>query len=311
MDGPFAALSRFAAAHHGLFRIGDARDRKVSEDRLQTLVDQGWCRRVSVGVYQISGAPATGRQAILAEVWSHRCYAVASHRAAAHLRQLLGYRVAQPEVSLRHGSNQRGRARVHVSLWLPDPHVNSVDHIPTTTVPRTIFDLAGIEPMGRIEAVLDDALSRKLCTLEQMTNVMFALGRRGRRGTATMGLLLDDRGEGYVPPASELERRARRIFRDAGVPMPEFEVDLGDDDWIGRVDCVWRAERLIVELDGQRYHGSRSARERDRIRDNRLIAAGWRVIRITWDDLQRRPDDIVRQIRRALLAGAAPNPNFL
>ena len=61
---------------------------------------------------------------------------------------------------------------------------------------------------------------------------------------------------------------------------------------------------LVVELDGQRYHGSVSAREADRLRDNRLMAAGWRVIRITWEDLRDRPDAIVVQILAALAHAA-------
>ncbi len=48
-----------------------------------------------------------------------------------------------------------------------------------------------------------------------------------------------------------------------------------------KADFVWRRERLIVETDGYRFHGGRHAFERDRRRDQLLVAAGWRVIRIT------------------------------
>ena len=302
MDRSFRELAFFARDHHGLFRTDDARSARVSEDRLQTLVDAGWCERTSVGVYRVVGAPATGKQGILAEVWKHGGAAQASHRAAGYLSTLVGYRSSMPEVSLPFGSNQRGgrSGRVHVSLWLPSSHLTTIDRIPVTRVPRTIFDLAGVDPIGRVEVALDDALARRLCTLRQVNQVFFALARRGRKGTAAMRTLLEDRGEGYVPPASELERRARRVFAEGGVPAPEFEIHLGDDDLIGRVDCVWRAERLVVELDSERHHGSRSARERDRKRDNRLVAAGWRVIRITWDDLRDRPDAVVEQGLAAL-----------
>ncbi|MGN6696495.1 MAG: DUF559 domain-containing protein [Aquihabitans sp.] len=304
MDRPFAELARHASQHHGLFRTGDALERGVSKDRLQTLIDSGWCIRHATGVYRVAAAPLTGRQRVLAEVWGHRIGAVASHRGAAYLEGLVGYRTARPEVTLEHGSNQRGRGTVHVSLWLPSSHTTVIDNIPVTRVARTLFDLAGVEPQARVEIALDDALSRRLCTLREINRVFFALARRGRKGTAMMRELLEDRGEGYVPPASELERRARRIFAEAGLPVPAFEVELGEDEIIGRVDCVWRDARLIVELDGQRFHGSRSAREADRQRDNRLVAAGWRVIRVTWDDLKYRAEDIVDQIRRALASAA-------
>lgn len=302
MDRPFAELARHASNHHGLFRSGDAIERGIGRKRLETLIDSGWCVRLGIDVYRVAAAPATGRQALLAEVWAHRIGTVASHRGAAFLEKLVGYRTAVPEVTLEHGANQRGRGHVHVSLWLPRSHTTVIDNIPVTRVARTLFDLAGVDPRGRVEVALDDALSRRLCTLREINRVFFALARRGRKGTSTMRELLDDRGEGYVPPASELERRARRIFEAAGLPRPEFEVELGEDDVIGRVDCVWRAARLIVELDGQRFHGSLSAREADRRRDNRLVAAGWRVIRVTWHDLKDRPEDVVEEIRTALAA---------
>jgi REase_MTES_1575/Transcriptional regulator, AbiEi antitoxin len=296
----YAGLASFAASHHGLFRQSDASDHQITRSQLRRLVEQGWCTSISHGLYCVAAAPRTGRQAILAEVWAHEPGAVASHRAAAHLEALVGYRNPRPEVTLHRGRNQRRNQRVHTSLLLPEAHLTVIDGIPTTRVARTLFDLAGVEPAGRVEVALDDALSRKLCTLRQINQVFFALARRGRRGTASMRALLEARGEGYVPPASELERRARRLFVERGLPMPSFEVHLGDQELIGRVDCTWKAERLVVELDGRQYHGSVSAREADRLRDNRLMAAGWRVIRITWDDLRDRPDEIVDQIRAAL-----------
>jgi very-short-patch-repair endonuclease len=65
------------------------------------------------------------------------------------------------------------------------------------------------------------------------------------------------------------------------------------------VDFVWRAERLIVETDGHRTHGSRSAFERDRRRDQRLALAGWRVVRFTWRQTANDPlgvADVVRSL---------------
>ena len=191
---------------------------------------------------------------------------------------------------------------MHTSLWLPPGHTTTRDAIPITRVARTIFDLAGFEPIARVEMVIDDAISRGLATERQLENVFFALARRGRRGTAAMRELLEDRGPGYIAPASELERTARRLFAAHGVPQPRYEISLEADDVIGRVDCIWSESRLVVELDSHRFHGSKGARERDRKRDNQLVAAGWRVIRVTWDDLKERPDEVVAQIVAALAA---------
>ena len=66
------------------------------------------------------------------------------------------------------------------------------------------------------------------------------------------------------------------------------------------VDLLWRAQRLIVEVDGFAFHASRAAFERDRLRDANLLAAGYRVIRITWRRLTREPEAVVAALAAAL-----------
>lgn len=305
-DPAARSLALFAREHHGLFRLSDAERLGVDRNTLARLVAGRWCDRVSRSVYGIAGAPLTPDQTLLGAVWSTGDDSVASHRAAARLWNLPGFGGAGAEVTRPRGQNQRlSWGTLHGSLHLPPAHVRVLDVIPVTTPARTVFDLAGVLPTGRAERALDAALQRKLCTLGQLQQVFYSLARRGRRGTATMRSLLEDRGVGYVPPASELERRARQLFAQGGLPEPAFEVDLGDAEWIGRVDCLWRAEWVVVELDGRRHHDGLSSRRADRVRDNRLTAEGWRVIRVTWDDIVERPDVVVRWIRSALAAAAA------
>lgn len=296
----FAALAEHAARHHGLFRSADARQAGASRQALRTLTDEGWCVLIAPGVYRVAAAPLTEHQTVLSAVWTHAPGAVASHRAAAFIWRLIGYHRPTLDVTVPFGRNQPTASRVRTSLWLPPQHVTTRDAIPVTRVARTIFDLAGVEPLGRLRVVVDDALARGLCNQRQLDTAFFGLARRGRRGTAAMRELLEDMGPGYIAPASELERSARRLFAERGIPMPRFEVHLGDDDLIGRVDCTWAEARLVVELDSRRFHGTTAARERDRRRDNRLVAAGWRVIRVTWDDIRDRPDEVVEQIVAAL-----------
>jgi very-short-patch-repair endonuclease len=67
------------------------------------------------------------------------------------------------------------------------------------------------------------------------------------------------------------------------------------DRWI-EVDCVWEAQRLMVELDGRRAHLNAHAFESDRYRDLELQAAGWTVVRITWRQLRDSPDQIAQLV---------------
>jgi hypothetical protein len=249
--------------------------------------------------------PITANQLSLTAAWFAGTDALISHRDAARVWWIPGFAAVEPEVTkLRGQSQRRSYGLVHGSLVLPSSHRTERNGLPVTTVARTIFDLAGVIPAGRVERAMDHALATKLCTTGQLQQVFFALARRGRRGTAVMRELLEARREGYVAPASELERKGRALFAAGGLPPAVFEVDLGDDSWVGRVDCLWPAQKVIVELDGRRHHSALVDREADRRRDNALMAAGWRVIRVTWDDLVHRPTAVLAWIRAALDAAA-------
>jgi hypothetical protein len=207
-------------------------------------------------------------------------------------------------VSIERGRSQRSAvATVHTTTWLPTAHVLVRDGIATTTAARTVFDLAALVPFRKIERIADHLLAHERCTLLQLQRVHFALAGPGRQGTVAMRSLLADQSDEEVVPASELERVGRELLRRSKIPMPAFEVELGGDDWIGRVDCVWREARLVVELDGRRFHGGATARDEDRRRDNRLMAEGWRVLRFTWDDLHQRPAEVIATITAALRSG--------
>jgi very-short-patch-repair endonuclease len=72
------------------------------------------------------------------------------------------------------------------------------------------------------------------------------------------------------------------------------------------VDFVWPEHKLVVEVDGYQFHGHRSAFERDRKKDQILIAAGYRVIRITWLQLKHEPLRVAAVIAAALTVGRTP-----
>jgi very-short-patch-repair endonuclease len=65
-------------------------------------------------------------------------------------------------------------------------------------------------------------------------------------------------------------------------------------------DCLWRPERLIVELDSRTFHDTLTAFERDRERDRRLAVAGWRTMRITWRQLTGEPHNVLTDLAALL-----------
>src|SRR3712207_7206929 len=62
---------------------------------------------------------------------------------------------------------------------------------------------------------------------------------------------------------------------------------------------LFRSQRLVVEMDGWRFHSSRAAFERNRRKDQDLIAAGYRVLRITWRQLVYEPERVLARLARS------------
>ena len=61
------------------------------------------------------------------------------------------------------------------------------------------------------------------------------------------------------------------------------------------VDLHWPEHKLIVEVDGYGPHGHQRAFETDRVRDQRLLVAGWRVARVTdWQMTELRAETAAR-----------------
>jgi very-short-patch-repair endonuclease len=78
------------------------------------------------------------------------------------------------------------------------------------------------------------------------------------------------------------------------------------DGTLVRVDLLFRSQRLAIEVDGWGAHGSKTAFQKDRARQNALIGAGYRVLRFTWDDIMERGQYCVDQIINALASGPEP-----
>jgi very-short-patch-repair endonuclease len=161
-----------------------------------------------------------------------------------------------------------------------------------TSVHRTLCDLAPRLAPRALERAVAEALALRATTIRRLRAV--ALGRRGRPGAAR---LLDALGDGR--PAltrSPAEERFLALVRAARVPAPEVNARVGGYE----VDFLWRRACLIAEIDGYTFHRARLSFERDRARDADLIASGFRVMRITWRQLNDEPGVTLDRVVRAL-----------
>ena len=100
---------------------------------------------------------------------------------------------------------------------------------------------------------------------------------------------------------SEAEERFLALIRQAGLPAPHINARLHGYE----VDFYWPGERVVVEIDGFRWHGSRAAFERDRRKGAVLTAAGIMLIRATWEQIDGQPLSLVAVVAQTLARGAA------
>ncbi len=101
-------------------------------------------------------------------------------------------------------------------------------------------------------------------------------------------------------------RVTRDQLREAGLSRHQVARQLSSGVLIAvlrgctRSGTVWRDRRVVVEVDGFRFHPDRAAFERDQARDRAHVAGGCRVLRITARQLEREPLLVVAQIARTL-----------
>jgi very-short-patch-repair endonuclease len=292
-------MEALASSQHGLISHNQAVALGVTESAIRHRRSKGRLAVVQPRVYSLPGAIETAHRRALAAVLAAGDGAVLSHGSAAALYRLPGFTIEPLVVSVpRRWRRRMDRVRVEQSLALLPHHVRVIDGIPCTSLARTLFDLCGDVRAGRAERALDTALSRRAVSLPALWRVFLDLAEHGRAGTVVMRALLMERGKTYVPPASELEARFVELARSERLPYPERQVDLGDaDSWIGRVDFVFRSDRLVVEVDSAEFHDGLLDRRSDAERDRRLVADGWTVLRFRWRDVVDRPADVARSIR--------------
>ena len=96
---------------------------------------------------------------------------------------------------------------------------------------------------------------------------------------------------------SELEARFLALARAAGLAEPEVNSSLAAHDHKPHeVDFYFPAHHLVVETDGWETHRTKAAFKSDRRKDAALTAAGYRVMRFTYDDVVYEPDTVVDRL---------------
>ena len=215
--------------------------------------------------------------------------------AAAHLHMLIVGPEPSPEVTAVTERHVPG-VITHRSRRLDVRDKTMCLGIPTTSVARTLVDVAAVLPNERLGRVCHEAEFRHHTTPDEVEEV---LDRRPTdKGATRLRAILH--GETRVT-LSELERSFLVVLDAAGLPLPRTNRPAGGR----RVDARWPECRLTVELDSYRFHHSRYAWERDRRREREAHARGDEFRRYTWNDVLEDPRLMLRELR-GLLAVRRP-----
>jgi very-short-patch-repair endonuclease len=177
------------------------------------------------------------------------------------------------------------------------PEAITVRGLRTLTVHSALWDLCLRWPEVEVLVAIDMALCGRLTDVMALHRyVENVAGRPGARRLRILAALA-------APAESPMETRLRWLLIQRGLPRPEVQTNLGDEkNQLGRADLYYPAARLILEYDGANH---RDRLVEDNRRQNRLLNAGFRLLRFTAADIRNQPD-LVETLVRGALAGSAP-----
>ncbi len=244
------------------------------------------------------GAPATPEQRILAAVLARSRPASASHRSAAYLWGVDVRGIDPVDITATDRACRLALpwVRTHNPRDLDDLRPVQRQGIPTTNPLRVLLDLGQVAPDALLPA-LEHFVVEGLVTAGAVRGALVRHGRKGRHGITALRSAVDAWAIDGALPDSELERMMGALLDAHHLPPAVFHPRI-----LGyEVDFAYMEEKVILECDGWASHGlDRKQFERDRERDQLLIAAGWVVLHFTWAQIARRPAWVAQSIRRVL-----------
>jgi hypothetical protein len=280
-----------------------------------------WIRR-HPGVYGLAGVPPSWQQ----EVWA-ALLAIGPHGTVTHETSLRIHGVGDDLVprypltfTIPHGGHARiDGAVVHQIDDLRKSHREVIGGLPVSTAARAVVEVAATVGRRRLGDIVDELVVNRQTSHDRIAACLADVARPRKRGVIALGAVLDERGDGYIVPASELERSLFSALDDGGLPTPARQVPLpGRGAVRGVVDAAYADARLILEADGRRWHTRVRDLKRDHERDAEAARVGWQTLRFVYEQITGHPEEIaavvadVRAVRLrsdgAALTGADSEP---
>lgn len=292
------AIAELANSQHGVVTRRQLGALGVDRHAIDRRISRGLLAPLHRGVYAFGHRHLSAEGRWLAVVLAAGPGAALSHRDAAALH---GIRKA-PE-SRKVSVTTPTDAASTPALWvyprreLEADEVETVRGVPVTSPARTLVDVAPLLTAAQLAATLGEADRKGLLDVAAVERALRrTAGRHGHSHRRLRAALDAHRTAGAALLLSELEERFLDLVLAAGLPRPLLNAPLRGY----RVDALWPAARVVVELDGWAHHGDRQAAARDRDKTNRLQLKGFAVLRFMHGDLVAQPAAVVAAVRAAL-----------
>lgn len=274
-------LEHWAKRQEWVISVAQLYSLGFSHEEICGMVDRGYLHRLHRGVYAVGRRQLTGRGWLFAAFLGCGDESFLSHRTAIALRGLCPINPYLIHVTVI-GSASRRRSGVVIHRARVDPHpgeVTTSGGLRASSMYRALVEAAADEPRQWLGEMIEAGVRRRLVDIRKLEEAI--AGHAGARGITKLRAAL----AAYRPrhfDKSGLERSlAAAIAADPSMPAPERNIhhEAGNIRW--EIDFFWRKERVALETDGSQYHLTPQDRERDRIKDAKLMAEGITPMRIT------------------------------
>ncbi|HEX6458931.1 MAG TPA: DUF559 domain-containing protein [Thermoleophilaceae bacterium] len=287
------AAAKFAVGQHGIVAFWQLIELGMGADAIQYRVNAGRLHPIHRGVYALGYPARTGEAFEMAAVLACGEDAVVSHWTAAVRWTLL--RPVRGPIHVTAPTDRRGHKGIQPHVALLHPHDKTKrDGIPTTSVPRTLLDLAAVADERILRRAVNQAdragwLNRR--AIEQL------LERNPRRkGRKQLGAVIASVNPSTRRTRSDLEVAFLNLCRKYGIPKPKTNAKVEGLE----VDFYWPHARLIVELDSYEYHRTPAEFERDRRRDAYFKKKSYEVLRIPEKWFDDEPREVAETVEALL-----------
>lgn len=294
----FGPLGELAAARHGAFTRAQAASVGITRTVIDRHVRLGHLVEPVPGVFVVVGTPDTWMQRLTVATLASNDVGVAGMRSAAALHRFDGYRAGPLEIIVPNTRRIALPGVVARRRTLGPDDVLDVEGIRCTGVARTLCDVAGIDPLGRVRVAFE-SVWRSGHSLTWLESTAERLNGPRMVGPKRILRLVDQARRHGAPTGSALEVAVEQAL--LGIPgmVRQHEVRRGDGSFVARVDFAVPALKIAIEAHSRQFHFGPTAESADADREAALQAEGW-IVRYITNEQRRNRAALVRSVRQLI-----------